>query len=291
MTTPVWIDTDPAVGLPRADVDDGFALLQALHSPELDVRGVSVVFGNAPLADATPIARDVVARAGRPDLGVFPGASSAGMLGVDSPAVRAMADALRAGPLTILALGPLTNVATLLRRHGELAQMIREIVCVAGRRPGQQFRSTPSQRDPFPDLNFECDPDAMAVLLASDVPLVLAPWEVSSHLWIEREHLDRMAAAGGAAAWLAERSREWLAFWERDLGAPGFNPFDTLAVGWLLVPALIEHMAADAVIESGPRVPELLVRPAAGGRRVTYCTRPAPAFLDDLLQRLLRVRA
>jgi inosine-uridine nucleoside N-ribohydrolase len=288
VTTPVWIDTDPAVGRPRADVDDGFALVQALHSPELHVRGVSVVFGNAPLADAVPIAREIVERFGPPGTRVYPGASSAGMLGVDSPAVGAMAEALRAGPMTILAIGPLTNVGTLLRRHPDVAPMIRAIVCVAGRRPGQQFRSSPSQRDPFPDLNFECDPDAMAVLLASDVPLVLAPWEVASHVWIGAEHLDRLASAGGAATWLAARSRDWLAFWQREIGAHGFNPFDTLAVGWVLVPHLIEHMVVDARIEPGPRVPELVVHPAAGGRRVTYCTRPAAAFLDDLMARLLR---
>ena len=44
---PVWIDTDPAIGESDRDVDDGLALIQAFHSPELDIRGVSVVFGNA----------------------------------------------------------------------------------------------------------------------------------------------------------------------------------------------------------------------------------------------------
>lgn len=289
MSTPVWIDTDPAVGLPRADVDDGLALVQAFRSPELAVRGVSVVFGNAPLADAVPIAHEIARRFGPPGLGVHPGAATAGMLGTDTPAVGALATALEAEPLTVLALGPLTNVATLLLRHPALAPRLRAIVCVAGRRPGQQFRSTARQEQPFPDLNFECDPEAMAVLLRSTVAVVLAPWEVSSHVWIGRAELDAMATAGGAAAWLAERSRDWLAFWEGELHAPGFNPFDTLAVGWAIDSGLVEHIDADASLEAGARGPELVVRPPVGGRRVVYCTRPRDGFLPSLMARLTRV--
>ena len=52
----VWIDTDTAIGVPGADVDDGLALVQAFHSPELVVRGVSSVYGNAPLESTHPIA-------------------------------------------------------------------------------------------------------------------------------------------------------------------------------------------------------------------------------------------
>ena len=74
---PVWIDTDPAIGEPERDVDDGLALVQAFHSPELDIRGVSVVFGNAPLDRGLPIARRLVRQFGPPRLGVFSGAAKA----------------------------------------------------------------------------------------------------------------------------------------------------------------------------------------------------------------------
>jgi hypothetical protein len=56
LPVPVWLDTDPAIGEPDRDVDDGVALVQAFRSPELDIRGVSVVFGNAPLDRGMPIA-------------------------------------------------------------------------------------------------------------------------------------------------------------------------------------------------------------------------------------------
>src|SRR5678809_17905 len=77
---PVWIDTDPAIGEPERDVDDGLALVQAFHSPELVIRGVSVVFGNAELDRGLPIARRLVSEFGPPGLKVFEGAAKAGEL-------------------------------------------------------------------------------------------------------------------------------------------------------------------------------------------------------------------
>jgi inosine-uridine nucleoside N-ribohydrolase len=117
----VWIDTDPAIGEPERDVDDGLALVQAFHSPELDIRGVSVVFGNASLDRGLPIARRLVKQFGPPRLQVFAGAAGAADGVRETDASRALAAALRKEPLTILALGPVTNVAAVLRRHPDLA--------------------------------------------------------------------------------------------------------------------------------------------------------------------------
>lgn len=293
MITDVWIDTDPAIGVEDADVDDGLALVQAFNSPELLVHGVSAVFGNAPLAQTFPIAVEVVARFGPRGLPVARGAASAGELGEDTDAVAAMASTLAARPLAILALGPLTNVGSLLVRHPELAARIDSIVCVAGRRPRQVFRSGPSQREPFPDLNFECDPAAMRVILESAVPLVLAPWEVSSGVWIDGGDLDGLG--GDAGAWLTARSRPWLAMWQRELGTTGFNPFDCLAVAWLTHPELLERFAARVWIEDGPddrpshageTKPYLLVEETTDAARAIYCHRARPALKTLLLERL-----
>src|SRR5215218_699801 len=87
---PVWIDTDPAMGEPERDVDDGLALVQAFHSPELDIRGVSVVFGNAELDRGLPIARRLVTEFGPPGLKVFAGAAKASDMPRESEASRAL---------------------------------------------------------------------------------------------------------------------------------------------------------------------------------------------------------
>lgn len=294
----VWIDTDPAVGVPGADVDDGYALVQAFRSPELEVVGISTVFGNAPEEVAHPIAAELLEVAG---VGVplHRGAASAEELGTPSPATEAMAVALADGPLTVLALGPLTNVATVLRTHPELAGRIVEVVAVAGRRPGQEFLV--GGRGPFPDFNLECDPDAAATLLAaSEVPLTLAGFEVATHALLTSTHLERLAAGPPAARWLAERSTGWLGFWAEHLGTDGFHPFDTLAVGTLVAPDLIgcERLQA-ALVEVPASVPDLRGRPASGielrvapalggGRTVRYASRADPGFVDDLCDRLLR---
>ena len=80
-TVPVWIDTDPSIRPGGYEVDDGFALIQAFHSPELWIRGVSLVFGNAPLEVEIPIGREIVNKYGPAGLEVTVGAESVDQLG------------------------------------------------------------------------------------------------------------------------------------------------------------------------------------------------------------------
>lgn len=288
----IWIDTDPAIGIPGCDVDDGLALIQAFHSPELEVLGVSAVFGNAPLDKAFPLAQELCRKFGPPGLEALSGAAGAAELGYVNAAVRGMADALAKTPLTILALGPVTNVASILVLHPELASRIESIVIVAARRPGLEFRSVETQESPFPDFNFECDPEAMQVLLDRAVPLVFAPWEVSSHIFMTCADLDALAETGAPGEYIARLSRQWLGIWTNDLGAPGFNPFDTLAVGWLTHPELLEHFTGPTWIETKnaeekPRLHVGVAADAAPGRPETiYCHRPLEAFKPMLLERL-----
>jgi inosine-uridine nucleoside N-ribohydrolase len=106
----------------------------------------------------------------------------------------------------------LTNVGALVGARPRLAARIDELVCVPGRRPGQSFRASPDQPTPFRDLNFELDPDAMATILATGVPVTLAPWEASRELWFGGAQLARMARGSDACRWLAGPARDWLDF-------------------------------------------------------------------------------
>jgi inosine-uridine nucleoside N-ribohydrolase len=301
---PVWIDTDPALGEPERDVDDGFALVQAFNSPELDIRGVSVVFGNAPLDRGLPIARRLVREFGPPSLQVFAGAADAAQLGTDTDASRALAAALRDGPLTILALGPATNVATVVKRDPDLASRIVRIVAVAGRRPGQRFTTGTTNAKGHRDFNFELDAASFRVLLEARVPLVLTPFEISSKIWVEASDLDRLAAGGAAAKTLEPPARKWLDLWRRLFDVNGFNPFDTLAVGYVtsperfqceMLPITIETLPDD-VTEPGVQgttvetKPFLLVSSAIANAlgQATYCSSAPPTFKTDLLERLSR---
>ena len=288
----VWLDVDPANGI--GEVDDGLAMVQAFHSPELRVHGVSVVFGNAALEHAHPLALNITRTFGPDGLTVAPGAASGEQLGEITPAVEAMARALEARPMTILALGPLTNVGTLVAHRPELVETIDEIVIVAGRRPGQRFVSVESQPRRFSDFNFERDPDAAQALMDSGVRIVFAPWEVSSHVWLTRNDLEALKTRGGSGLWVYSVTQHWIDGWEKRLGAPGFNPFDTLAIGYLTHPGLIEGFACDAEIVTAEETdaqgettlkPHWVVRPSGSGAHL-YLHTPAPAFKDVLLDRL-----
>ena len=286
--TPVWIDTDPSVQRGGHEVDDGLALIQAFHSPELVVRGVSVVFGNSPLDAALPIGQRLVRDFGPPGLPVLGGAANARQLGAETPASRSLAEALTREKLTILAIGPLTNVGTLLRKRPDLASRIERIIAVAGRRPGQRF-ATGTATTPFRDLNFELDPEAFQIVLDSHVPLVLAPWEISSKVWISAADLANIRPG-----WVLDAAADWLQRWKKNFGVDGFNPFDTLAVGYAIspssfgcetLPVEIRNLPDD--INPSSSKPYLIAGKSVHSKySALYCFEAAAGFHDDLMGRL-----
>ena len=281
----VWIDADPSIRPGGYEVDDGFALIQALRSPELDVQGVSLVYGNASLDVEIPIGQEIVERFGPPGLGVYPGAAGADERGLATDASEALAEALRQQPLRILVLGPATNVATVLTRHAELGSQITELIAVAGRRPGQRFITEGVTEAPHRDFNFEHDAEAFQVILDAGGPLTLTPWEISSQVWLRSRDVDRLEQGPPHAQWLVQATRDWLKQWHDRYGVDGFNPYDTLAVGYLTSPDLIAcemlpitilELADDQALAAGktdvPSKPYLLVGSEVDSPyRVTYC--------------------
>jgi pyrimidine-specific ribonucleoside hydrolase len=251
---PVWIDVDPSAagGYCLVINDEGLALAQAFHSPELDVRGVSATFGNAGIDETLRIARDVMERFGPAGMVVHRGAESGDELGRATDASRALASALRAAPLTILALGPVTTVATVVRNHPELVDRIDRVVAVAGRRPGQRFVAETTRSEPLMDLNFELDVSAFQLLLDAEVEIVLAPFEISSKVVLTQADMDRLAQGGEATRWLAGPASGWLEWWESRFGVEGFYPFDTLAVAYLTSPAWLTCDDLPAAIQTAP---------------------------------------
>ena len=105
---------------------------------------------------------------------------------------------------------------------------------------------------PFCDCNFDKDPESFQVMLDAGVSLTLTPWEISSHVWLRGEDLDRLEQGPAAARWLVPAARDWLGVWTSRFGVEGFNPFDTLAVGYLTSPGLITCDMLSAEIQSLP---------------------------------------
>lgn len=240
---PIWIDADPACAMGRTDdVDDCWAIISALRSTKVRVVGISTIFGNADVEYTTATAHTLLQsiRQHEPDHDLPPisqGASRHFRKQMETPpAVRSLADALVDQRLTILALGPMTNIAILLRDFPDLVSRIDSIVAVAGQRPGQTFHVGTTSILHLHDLNVRKDSDAFDIVLRTGVPLHLIPFEAAQQVLVTRADLRTLEDQGSLDAWIASRSVPWLKFWEEMLGARGFYPFDALAVTYLLHP-------------------------------------------------------
>ena len=299
----VWIDTDPSIGLPLREADDGFALIQAFHSPELRIRGISTTYGNAGLPATTRIARDMCARFGAP-VGitaddVFAGAASARELGRPTAASEALRAALQAGPLTYLALAPLTNLATLLALDPTAARRIDRVIFVGGRSPGHRFKAGHWNPYEFTDGNFHKDNAAAAALLAAGIPLTLVPVELALGWHLRPKDLRRIGREGGeAGAYLAARARLWVHLWRLCFAVAGGVVFDCFAILAATHPQLLQTERRYAAIgrrEPGPtaaraRDIHLLASREAQGESVCavdFCAQALPGAHALLLSRLL----
>ena len=299
----VWIDTDPSIGIPGHEADDGFALIQAFHSPELRIRGLSVSYGNASLRRVLPIARGMAARFGAgagvtPDH-VFAGAASRKELGTATPATAALRVALEERPLTYLAIAPLTNLATLLERHPELAGRIERVIFVGGRTPGHRFRAGNWNPYEFTDGNYHKDPPAMAVLLRAGIPLTLVPVELALQMPLTPAELRWVGREGGAAGrYLAVKARLWVWLWRLLFLTRGGIVFDSFAILAATHPHLLEseprfvtpHHALAWEAPKGQVESYLLASktPLGDGpiREVVFCSTPKPQAKAVLLARL-----
>ncbi len=214
----IWIDTDPSIGSPLREVDDAFALLFAFNCPEVRIAGISTTYGNAPLRDTTRAAKYFAdhfgAEAGLDSAAVHAGAGSARDLGHGTLATEALAAELRKERrLTYIALGPLTNLATFLKIHPELADRIARIIFVGGTSRGGKVAVSPNDRFRIHDANVFKDPAGARVVLQSGIPIFLTPIETSStQLILNAADLRAIRASGNAGAYLYRKSRSWLGF-------------------------------------------------------------------------------
>ena len=184
----VIIDTDPGV-------DDLLAILLAFNSSELQVDALTTVGGNCSLADATRNALRTLEVAARPDIPVYKGAARPlkgryeyaryfhgprGLTGrLPEPRIAAAHDAVGAvasriesarTPITLIALGPLTNVARLIMRHPDAAKSISTLVVMGG------AVDVPGNVTPYAEFNTYSDPEAAEIVFRSGLDVRLIGW-------------------------------------------------------------------------------------------------------------------
>ncbi len=307
MKKQIWIDTDLSVGMKRharpgfCDVDDGYAVLQLMKADNVQINGISAVFGNTLIENSYPLCQYMAKEFARYDIPVFRGAGETISLPkVDTnDAVEGLAKALKKQKLIIMAIGPATNVGLLLLKYPELASQIEEVVLVAGRRKATDYFVIGSKENGrhARDLNFDLDNTAFRLMFQHGVSVTLCPFEISNKVWLKKADLDRLAEGDDGTKWLAEKSRVWLEQWLA-MEAEGFNPFDVLASHYIINPEDIIYEPLNAHLEIHPDdtlmdednrevFKNYLLCDQTPGYPVRYCYDVVSDYHEKLLESLL----
>ncbi len=250
----VIIDTDPGV-------DDALALLLAMRSPELKIEGITPVAGNVPLDLTLPNALRMVEIAGRTDIPVAVGAKAPlvrrlvtaayahgenGLGGAvfpdpkTKPVAEPAAEFIRAivrkypGEVTLIPIGPLTNIATALNLDAELAGMVRGIVLMGGSLSGGNIT-------PAAEFNIYVDPEAARIVFQSGIPITMVGLDATRKTSLTEDHVRTLEAAQNPVSQAAAKIGRNAINHNREQGfLVGPNMHDSLAVAAFLDPSILK---------------------------------------------------
>lgn len=281
----VIIDTDPGI-------DDTAAIFLALASPELHVEALTTVYGNGTIADCTRNALLVLGTAGRSDIPVYQGAGkplmeaptygssvhggdALGDVGVPRSVVGApqarhavyeLVERVMASPgeITLIALGPLTNVALALSLEPRMASALVELIVMGG------AVLTHGNITEVATANLYNDPEAAAIVYQSGAPVVQVGMDVCQKVAISEVHLERLRRTPIPTAQLLTRITPTLikSYAERGLrplGA-GVHYNDVPALAYAIDPSLYEvreyhvRIATHDAITRGQTVADVINR-------------------------------
>jgi purine nucleosidase len=311
----VVIDTDPGI-------DDAMAIAVALASPELDVVALTTTFGNHHVEVTTANAVRILDALGRPDIPVVAGAhrplvrdghgpatfvhgqDGLGDAGLP-PASREVDPTLHAavhivellrsrpGEITLVPIGPLTNLALALRLDPGIADLAAGVVAMGG-----AVRS-PGNVTPVAEANIWNDPEAADIVLGADWPVTLLGLDVTRHLAADRAWLDSLASLDTPGARLvADTAPVYVDFHVSTEDFEGIHCHDVATIVQLIAP---EHFHTE------PLAVRVEARGLAAGQTIantpghidpSWADRPAvevalgvdgPAVLDLVRERLGRV--
>lgn len=297
--TKVWFDTDIMIGMPdkeAREVDDGITLIMALKQPQIKIVGIS----NITYVDyGFGVIEKILKWHNKGNsIPVYKGSPNADDLGIENDGTRALYAALKKEKLIILALGPMTNVATLVKNHPDIIPQIERVVICAARTPDLPFNPGNGKLNVF-DYNYEFDTASMDVLLDSTIPLEFAGYEPSSYTHIGAIDLACLDQSKEADQWLFAIVQPWMELNERYFGVRGFIPFDCSTLGLVThpeyftyyenIPIKVSYKKNDA-IEIQPKTPFKNFLEVSytfkTNKKVKYARRALQGFEEKILETL-----
>ncbi len=299
--TPILIDCDPGH-------DDAIALLLALASPEVELLGVTSVAGNQTLEKTTANAIRVLEFAGHPEVPVAAGADRPlvreqfvaaevhGETGLDGPdlpppqrdpveqhAVDFLAEKIRASerPVTLIPIGPLTNVALLLALHPDARP--ERIVLMGG-------AIAEGNVTPAAEFNIWCDPEAAARVFASGIDVTMIGLDVTHKALFTQAHIGRLA--GRVGEMVTELLRFYGTFHRTIYDFDGSPIHDALTVAHVLDRDLVGTLKRNVEIDTeselcrGRTVVDLWKRTGRDPNAHVGVRVDADGFLELLIERI-----
>lgn len=263
MTNALIIDCDPGV-------DDAIALLLTFAT-DLPLLGITTVAGNVPLSLTSRNALKICALAGRSETPVFAGCprpllrtlataedihGATGLQGAELPEPTASIQSQHGvdflieqllnakAPITLAALGPLTNIAVALIKCPQIVEHIEQLVIMGGAMG--QGNITPSA-----EFNMYVDPHAAQVVLCAGIPTVLIGLDITHQVLTTPERLAAIRAIGNP---VSEAAAGMLSFYgQSDLeryGLPGGPLHDPCVIAYLLQPELFTARTVNVAVET-----------------------------------------
>jgi inosine-uridine nucleoside N-ribohydrolase len=285
---PVIIDTDPGI-------DDCLALLLALNSPELDVRAISISYGNTVVENAFRNAVEIIRRVKHPIRVPFGigarrplkrqldvAADTHGVSGLgyaDVPPAGVILDYVRPlerlleaqrEPVTLVTLGPVTSLALVLRANPDLVrEKVGRHVAMIGNieAPGNQTR--------FSEFNAWCDPEALATVLAAEIPTEMIGLDVTRKVIMKGNEVERLAQS---SPWLHDALRFYVDFHKNQEGLDGAVLNDVLAIAYLLQPDVLtfSDLRLSVDLDDGQSRGRTKLNPKGSFARVAMEVHPPP---------------
>ena len=259
----VIIDTDPGI-------DDAMAILLALNSPELKVEALTVVPGNVEAWQGLENALKITSLAGRCDLPVAGGAQHPlnqklitaqfwhgknGLAGVELPASKCKADA-RFGPdliielvhkypheITLIPVGPLTNIALAVSKDPSIVPLIKDIVIMGGSISGGNVNGAA-------EANIYGDPEAASIVFNAGWIVTMIGSDIGERTLITRKELSQLQAMHGPESDFVYKLADFYLTRSEKSGYSGAAMYDPLAVATVIDPTLVTLKAMHVDVET-----------------------------------------